>query len=190
MDRGAWRAIVHGVTKSRTRLNWLHRHALTPGQVCSMWTITYWTKGHKNERMKQTTCLEQAWNRAQDLKLEDPRSGFILPVPRYSTRGQRLTLLKPVKTCNEKFITCLYSSEDIYVGATYYSGWKIQDNYRCEVPCNDSWIKEQNSSTFVGNRYGRSCPWRGHEENTGQARPSGTPSMTRSRGKNLTGKAV
>ena len=31
--------------------------------------------------------------------------------------------------------------------------------------------------------YGRSCPWRDHEENTGQARPSGTPSMTRSWGK-------
>ena len=28
---------------------------------------------------------------------------------------------KPVKTCNEKFIICLYQSEDIYVGATYYS---------------------------------------------------------------------
>ena len=33
-----------------------------------------------------------------------------------------------------------------------------------------------------------SRPWRGHEENTGQARPSGTPSMMRSQGKNLTGK--
>ena len=42
----------------------------------------------------------------------------------------------------------------------------------------------------VGSRYGRSHPWRGHEENTGQARPSQTPSMTRSRGKYLTGKAV
>ena len=28
---------------------------------------------------------------------------------------------KPVKTCNEKFIVCLYQSEDIYVGATHYS---------------------------------------------------------------------
>ena len=36
----------------------------------------------------------------------------------------------------------------------------------------------------AGSHYGRSRLWRGHEENTGQARPSGTPSMTRSRGKN------
>ena len=42
----------------------------------------------------------------------------------------------------------------------------------------------------AGSRYGGSRPWRGHEENTGQARPSGTPSKTRSLGKNLTGKAI
>ena len=42
----------------------------------------------------------------------------------------------------------------------------------------------------AGSHYGVSRPWRGHEENTRQARPSGTPSMTRSQGKNLTGKAV
>ena len=30
MDRGAWQAAVHGVTKSRTRLKWLSTHA----QVC------------------------------------------------------------------------------------------------------------------------------------------------------------
>ena len=29
MDRGAWRAIVHGITKSRTRLN--HRHITFAG---------------------------------------------------------------------------------------------------------------------------------------------------------------
>ena len=29
----------------------------------------------------------------------------------------------------------------------------------------------------AGSHYGRSRPWRGHEENTGQARPSGTPSI-------------
>ena len=38
--------------------------------------------------------------------------------------------------------------------------------------------------------YARSRPWRGHEENTRQARPSRTPSMTRSWGKTLTDKAV
>ena len=42
----------------------------------------------------------------------------------------------------------------------------------------------------AGSHYGRSRPWRGHEENTGQARPSGIPSMRRSWGKYLTGKAV
>ena len=42
----------------------------------------------------------------------------------------------------------------------------------------------------AGNHYGRSHPWQGQEENTGQARPSRTPSMMRSWGKNLTGKAV
>ena len=29
MDRGAWRATVHGVAKSRTRLKWLSMHACT-----------------------------------------------------------------------------------------------------------------------------------------------------------------
>ena len=29
MDRGAWRAIVHGVAKSRTRLKLLNTHACT-----------------------------------------------------------------------------------------------------------------------------------------------------------------
>ena len=29
MDRGAWRATIHGVTKSRTRLKRLNTHALT-----------------------------------------------------------------------------------------------------------------------------------------------------------------
>ena len=46
------------------------------------------------------------------------------------------------------------------------------------------------SLVAVGSHYGRSRPWRGHEENTGQARLPGTPSMMRSRGKYLTGKAV
>ena len=42
----------------------------------------------------------------------------------------------------------------------------------------------------VASHYGRSRLWQGHEENTGQARPSRTPSMMRSRGKYLTGKAI
>ena len=46
------------------------------------------------------------------------------------------------------------------------------------------------SLVAVWSHYGRSHLWRGHEENTGQARPSGTPSMMRSRGKYLTVKAV
>ena len=34
MDKGAWRATVHGVTESQTRLKWLstHMHILTPKQ--------------------------------------------------------------------------------------------------------------------------------------------------------------
>ena len=36
MDRGAWWATVHGVTKSQTRLKQLSMHALrSPGQVLS-----------------------------------------------------------------------------------------------------------------------------------------------------------
>ena len=42
----------------------------------------------------------------------------------------------------------------------------------------------------AGSHYGRSHPWRGHEENTWQARPPRIPSMARSWGKNLTGKAA
>ena len=48
------------------------------------------------------------------------------------------------------------------------------------------WLKWKGA----GSHYGRSCPWQDHEENTRQARPSRIPSMTRSWGKNLTGKAV
>ena len=33
MDRGAWRAIVHGVTKSQTQLKWLSRHAEAWGRI-------------------------------------------------------------------------------------------------------------------------------------------------------------
>ena len=32
MDRGAWRATVHGVAKSRTRLKRLSMHARTPSE--------------------------------------------------------------------------------------------------------------------------------------------------------------
>ena len=40
MDRGAWRATVHGVAKSRTRLKWLSTH-----------THTHTSFQHKKERM-------------------------------------------------------------------------------------------------------------------------------------------
>ena len=32
MDRGVWRAEVHGVTKSQTQLKWLSMHTCTPGK--------------------------------------------------------------------------------------------------------------------------------------------------------------
>ena len=39
MDRGDWRAIVHGVTKSRTRLNDKAQHSLPPHWVCFLGTL-------------------------------------------------------------------------------------------------------------------------------------------------------
>ena len=35
MDRGTWRAIVHRVTKSQTRLKWLTTHAHIEAQIHS-----------------------------------------------------------------------------------------------------------------------------------------------------------
>ena len=47
----------------------------------------------------------------------------------------------------------------------------------------DSFAFKKQKTQTAGSRYGRSRPWRGHEENTRQARPSRTPSMTRSQEK-------
>ena len=42
MDRGAWRATVHGVTKSQTWLNWLSiAHSIQ--NVLSFWYFTHWS---------------------------------------------------------------------------------------------------------------------------------------------------
>ena len=62
------------------------------------------------------------------------------------------------------------------------SGLGFKTDGRTNLKSRESWI--------AGSHYGGSHPWRGHEENTRQVRPSGTPSMTRSWGKNLTGKAI
>ena len=40
MDRGAWRATVHGVTRSQTWLKWLSRHAC----MLSVWDLTFLTR--------------------------------------------------------------------------------------------------------------------------------------------------
>ena len=51
MNRGAWRATVHGVTKSRTRLKWLSMHACerTDGVIPGENLITGLIKGiHAN----------------------------------------------------------------------------------------------------------------------------------------------
>ena len=47
MDRGAWWAMVHGVTESWTRLKWLSTHARTSladqGPLCTFGQVVYCT---------------------------------------------------------------------------------------------------------------------------------------------------
>ena len=41
MDRGAWRATVHGITKSRTRLSDFHFHFFTTKATCHYYILTH-----------------------------------------------------------------------------------------------------------------------------------------------------
>ena len=41
MDRGSWRAIVHGITKSRTRLSDFHFHFFTTKATCHYYILTH-----------------------------------------------------------------------------------------------------------------------------------------------------
>ena len=82
-------------------------------------------------------------------------------------------------------------SEKEYIKAVYYHpayltymqstswetlGWrknKLESRLLGEIPI----TSDMQMTPPVGSHYGRSRPWRGHEENIWQARPSGTPSM-------------
>ena len=55
MDRGVWRATVHGVTKSQTRLE--HEHALKWASLMAQWL---------------KTCLLMQETQLRSLGLEDP----------------------------------------------------------------------------------------------------------------------
>ena len=54
MDRGAWRAIVHRVAKSQTRLKWLSRHAL------SFMGLPWWLSG-KESSCQNKRCRFDPW---------------------------------------------------------------------------------------------------------------------------------
>ena len=103
------------------------------------WTAMPYVKNHTKDqgaqKQKNKTNNVLGTGLEKSTGLEVRRSMLRLHSAGSWVFDQRPTLNspKPVKTCNEKFIICLYQSEDIYVGATYYSVWKIQDNYRCEV---------------------------------------------------------
>ena len=57
MDRGAWQATVHGVSKSQTRLKWLSMH------VCRPKTAQY---GVNEETLETEGCMERVPSRSHD----------------------------------------------------------------------------------------------------------------------------
>ena len=86
MDRGAWRATVHQVSKSRTQLEWLgkHAHACFPYQAgnCRRWSLTQasplmpvWdmTQGHA-----QVSKCSPCW-RARTPLWQFPQSSALSP---------------------------------------------------------------------------------------------------------------
>ena len=58
MDRGAWQAAVHGVTKSWTRLNDLHTHTHTAAVhgVAKSWTRLSDLNTHTHESVLHPLC--------------------------------------------------------------------------------------------------------------------------------------
>ena len=71
MDRGAWWATVHSVTKSWTRLKWLSTQSSVPGSICSHFLEAssqtcgslLWTPGGGFVKPLQYSCLENPMDR-------------------------------------------------------------------------------------------------------------------------------
>ena len=91
------------------------------------WTAVLYVKSHnkgqgaQKQKNETNNVLGTGW--AKSTGSEVRRSTLRLHSAGSWVFDQKPTLNspKPVKTYNEKFIICLYQSEDIYVGATYYS---------------------------------------------------------------------
>ena len=76
MDRGAWRATVHGVTKSQTQLKQLSTHekvrSLRKGkraELCNAQTLP----GKLSTSSPELACHRAEWGRDQGMKVRAPR---------------------------------------------------------------------------------------------------------------------
>jgi len=71
MDREAWRAVIHGVSKSRTRLSdWIELNWMNKSQVNSpiFWSTVdaaTWLNPVCRQKVGHTRCSPESWPRAQ-----------------------------------------------------------------------------------------------------------------------------
>ena len=73
-DRGAWWATVHGVTKSQTRLKWLHTHTHTHTKKVTFGCELEREMGiHKNRSWVPTRRQEVGWEKGRSVRRQDMR---------------------------------------------------------------------------------------------------------------------